>query len=1209
MRTLKHLVLLVMYVASVVSLRCQVATPEIGANPYKSYAGGAFDHIQMQNGSLLAQIPLISLPQKGALKLSYSLVANGPQYSSMGSCDAIGNCEYFYAEASPCAQDASFDNGGGGPSSVSIVMDQMLGVCAGKNTVVTSYGSDCRLTQCHDLLGWEWVSYSDGTGMPVQDWTPGGSGDGQTLDTWYSFGVVDSTKAMHPLGFDSSDYRYLRANDGSGYVLDMGASRTVDTAMLLPGAYGVPNNPYYIVDSHGVKQAWNLSGSNLWSMQDPIGNMIRWTGPTQDDPAAFDGMTDSVGRRVPTMVMDNQLNLCPVMSGQPAATSTGLWKVQDANGNTARAFRVCYANIHVRTDFYGIPDRSNPFMSCGIYWDAYGDPQNICQRYDEMDIIYTALQSVSYPNGTYWGFEYSNSVNDSTAYGDVLAIRLPTGGSIHYAYDNIPVCGNWFAESGQPLARAITSRTAYPLTGTSISRTFTYAPTDDPDTTVEADASGNEIVHKFTRDYPGTFACGAIETSTKWYEGARGNGQVKQTITTAYSSRPSPHTAEPTYRPVINRLPDSENTVRDGVTTSTKSYGYDSLYLDVQPYWHMDQTGQQTTLVRPTTTYVRLAMPRTVGDGVSVVETGRYFQDHQSYNTANLLDLPEYISVQDPDGNQYSRTEFAYDESGSPQGSYGNTTTIRKYISASGTGTAATVTTQFNTSGMPTQTTDARGNAGESGDHTTRYIYDGTGVFLSSVDLPNTGVAHTRFYQFDSTSGNLLKASDENASSSNDAAHTTVYGYDSEDRLISIAGPKSRSADTDSPLVTLCMSDSGGNGCSQGSAPFNVMITTKLSSTRTKVEKTSYDGLGRPIQKQVASDSFGADFTDTDYDSNGRLSFTSNPYRGTRGAGTYYYYDVLNRLRQQTQPDGMSMLRWTFSGNTVDVFDERNDHWKRMYDAASRLTDIYEDVDGSNAHTSYTYDAIGNLTHVLQTGSSSEESRSRSFTYDALSRLVTADNPETGVICYGQGTPCSGGYDLNGNLLKKTDLRGTSQMNYDSLNRLLSRSHTNSTEHACFLFDVGAWAIGGIRGKETAEWTQTTECAATPPPSARTMTLFTEYDALGNVRSTKRCVLASCSQGHSQTFDYDLIGSLTNYTDGVGTRAFQRDYDAVGRLASLSSGNADGSNFATLFRVSHYEPQGWSSAVLGGGSSGVANLYLTRGFDVRQRVSFSKATH
>ena len=69
---------------------------------------------------------------------------------------------------------------------------------------------------------------------------------------------------------------------------------------------------------------------------------------------------------------------------------------------------------------------------------------------------------------------------------------------------------------------------------------------------------------------------------------------------------------------------------------------------------------------------------------------------------------------------------------------------------------------------------------------------------------------------------------------------------------------------------------------------------------------------------------------------------------------------------------------------------------------------------GGHAYTTlYNFDALGNLVQVTQQGGSSDQSkwRVRRFTYDSLSRLLTANNPESGLITYF--------YDNNGNLTQK----------------------------------------------------------------------------------------------------------------------------------------------------------------------------------------------
>jgi YD repeat-containing protein len=72
-------------------------------------------------------------------------------------------------------------------------------------------------------------------------------------------------------------------------------------------------------------------------------------------------------------------------------------------------------------------------------------------------------------------------------------------------------------------------------------------------------------------------------------------------------------------------------------------------------------------------------------------------------------------------------------------------------------------------------------------------------------------------------------------------------------------------------------------------------------------------------------------------------------------------------------------------------------------------------IDNQPFRTLYAYDALGNLLRVDQKGTAPSDSsqwRTRTFTYDSFSRLLTATNPESGTITYS--------YDADGNLLQKT---------------------------------------------------------------------------------------------------------------------------------------------------------------------------------------------
>lgn len=116
------------------------------------------------------------------------------------------------------------------------------------------------------------------------------------------------------------------------------------------------------------------------------------------------------------------------------------------------------------------------------------------------------------------------------------------------------------------------------------------------------------------------------------------------------------------------------------------------------------------------------------------------------------------------------------------------------------------------------------------------------------------------------------------------------------------------------------------------------------------------------------------------------------------------------------------------------------------------------------AITTYTYDALNNLLGVVQSSS-----RQRSFTYDSLSRLICASNPEnstascpaTATSNYTPGTT-GYSYDLNGNLISKTSplpnqslTANTVTATYvpDDLNRVTQKSFNDGTPSITYVYD------------------------------------------------------------------------------------------------------------------------------------------------------------
>lgn len=180
--------------------------------------------------------------------------------------------------------------------------------------------------------------------------------------------------------------------------------------------------------------------------------------------------------------------------------------------------------------------------------------------------------------------------------------------------------------------------------------------------------------------------------------------------------------------------------------------------------------------------------------------------------------------------------------------------------------------------------------------------------------------------------------------------------------------------------------------------------------------------------------------------------------------------------------------------------------------------------------TTYTYDALGNLTGV------SQGAQSRSYQYDGLSRLTQEITPEGGTVSLAyvnsSGGLCSGDPS---NPCTKTDGRGlVATYAYDSANRLLSKTHTGTTGPITYTYGTSASAfnIGRLaKMNDSTGWEAYT------------------YDKMG--RLTKLAKIIG-STTFNVSYQYNAGGQLMSITYPSG-RVVQYGYDNVGHLCAVAA--------------------------------------------------------
>jgi RHS repeat-associated protein len=801
-------------------------------------------------------------------------------------------------------------------------------------------------------------------------------------------------------------YAYIQTPDHSWHQMGPVAAglRTTDASGFL-----CLNNCATLIDRNGIRYTQQMT-----KFEDPNGNFI--SGSNFGSNGAFTSYTDTMERTIP---------LPPVPSTATASDTTGctgtltteaayIWSLPGYQGGQLN-YKVCYATV-----YYGaqICVQNGGAPSCGI------------------SLQHTNLiQSIVLPNSTAWTFQYASAnPNDptSSASGSLLQITFPTGGYIKYGWTPIYMCQTPTASTFTTYTYAVTSRTINANDGTGEHQTvYSFQNVQSGQfSTSSVDPLGQKTVHTLS---PEGGVCSYYETQTQTYNIA---GSLQKTITTDYlvendalwfgSSTSSNMNGVLPIR-VTTTWPNGQvakvETDYDSGTTMTGNEAGETLLYGIpiaRREYDYGSGGPGPLLRTTTTSYQALG--------------------NSAYLNNNLLTLPSSVVIADSSGTTAASSTYSYDQfslanssvtaqhdSPAPDGSSpGNLTTVVR-------GFGSTTTTSFYDTGNPHQVTDPNGN-------TTTSTYSSTflGAYVTQV---KNALGQSTYHNYDLNSGLLTSTTDLNN-------QTTSFTYDNMWRLNCITYPTG-----------------GGQVCiihQEITPPFSATATKEITSSPNllnEVRTDIYDGLGRVTQTQLTSDPQGTVYTDTIYDALGRVSTVSNPYRAgtdaTSSPGiTTYAYDALDRKISETYP-GNSVLTTAYCGSSTLVTDPVGKWRRSRADGLGRLVEVDEpnaigatvNANGCPAQsdpilvTSYTNDAVGNLTQVVQNGS-----HQRTFSYDLLSHLVFATNPESGTIIYE--------YDPNGNITQKTDARSLrTDYTYDALNRLTGKTFSDHSSPVAFFYD------------------------------------------------------------------------------------------------------------------------------------------------------------
>jgi RHS repeat-associated protein len=1203
------LVAAVMFVSSAAHAQADF---EKGFQAYQSYHGSDFDSVNLANGTLILNIPLLSYEQRGAIApVVISIRSNSTTFQSTPP----------FQNGPPDTRQHEVPSG-------------VIGAPWGQPHVAVSPGG----------LSWK----------EERIVTAAHGGNGPEYLT--RFVATDESGATHSLGGGI-------ANSVVGVVPGILYSVDGSGLMLRPKTR---NNTPVLVDRKG----------NIGGLIDPNGNTIALRGPCAKpagggdffDPslASWEGnaygtasttsIVDTVGRVIPnpsylppaapfSCLVDLDASYHPAV---PDAKGCETLQFPGQNGGLT-PFIFCYKQIAVSA--------SIPTPAGGV-----GNPKN-----ETINETWWVLTSVTLPNQAQWTFTYDN-------YGQVASVTMPTGATVSYTYVTRLACGNPPGEipvTGTPVwpfsnlmsSRMVASRTLDLKDGTT-KKVWNYTSTigsgwassPNSGTVTVKDPYGNDTVHTFA--LIGQSVCGPYETHVQYFQGSSTSGTSLKTVATKYSSTGTDF-ANPTNFSnyiAVGVFPTQVTTTL-GTQVSQDQYLYDSFgsYQDYVGNTHPFSFGQMLSVNES---------DWGSGSPGAVLRTTlhtRLWQSTWKYYAANLIDLPcldtvfsgSYTGSQTsctaptPPATQVSQSSYAFDESAySPMGSLGNLTSVMRWLKG---GTSPASHTAYNTNGMPVQMIDPLGN-------TTTTTYDSTGLYPNKLQFPNTTYGstvtqHIEFPSYDSNTGELLSHQDENG-------NTTSFTYDSMRRLTNVAYPKA-AGDGVAGAETYSYNDTP-HSTSSPSTP-NYTFTQTLDRTGTSSpapfnEEGVLDAVGRKIQTIIGQTTpITPIYAETTYDNLGRVATVTNPHYSTASptdGTTSYVYDALSRVCVIGRPDAAPVSQPTgcptaapsgdiftkYASNCTTVTDEAGNQRTSCSDALGRMTGVWEAPNLTTAYnfnTLYNYDVLGNLLTVTQKGGStvSTQWRPRSFTYDSLSRLLCAANPEIqAVTCPASGTFPFGAttytYDSDGNLLTKTapspnqpstgTATVTTTYTYDALNRITGKSYADTfasnpaTSGVTYGYDGVVLTCPtpiGVSGTSTIGiGRRTSMCFGAGSKSW-------QYDARGRIVNENDRFLGPVAPysnivatingvptiSTNKQFSYYLNGDLLAYSypnpNGPISGSFSTGEDAAGRVISA------GDNFYQMLASPTFAPTG-QVLTASVGTNTILNTYNKR----LQPVLLSAAT-
>ncbi|MEM6821457.1 MAG: RHS repeat-associated core domain-containing protein, partial [Verrucomicrobiota bacterium] len=332
-----------------------------------------------------------------------------------------------------------------------------------------------------------------------------------------------------------------------------------------------------------------------------------------------------------------------------------------------------------------------------------------------------------------------------------------------------------------------------------------------------------------------------------------------------------------------------------------------------------------------------------------------------------------------------------------------------------------------------------------------------------------------------------------------------------------------------------------------------------VTDARNNATTTEYDPANRPIKvtaPAVATLGGGSasPITETTYDPNGNVLTVKDP-NGNTITNTY---DELNRLKTTTDDENIAVTyEYDEVGNRTRVTDGKGNKTQFSYDGLNRNTAITYGETATGEYTvSYTYDALN------KTGRTDGNLKATVYTYDNRHRLQTVTYTSGDVY---HDSPRTYTYDLVGNLLSVVE---TGKLNkadvsytYDPLNRVLTETSGGVTH--TYKYDVAGNRLFAQYGG-TSTYTLVSaydnlnrlELLRQEITGSGSRQTDYQYDLNGN--TTKR--ILPNNDETLKTYDpLNRVETITTKTAGTTTLStYSHTYDLVGNVVEIDEDYAAG---------------------------------------------------